>query len=74
VLGTIIGSIFAAVSAIIDVVGVILGKIVALALTAFKPIIKLAVLSLIAYFVSAGTIDLIFLCMFILLIILTGGS
>ena len=74
VLGTIIGSIFAAVSVIVDVVGVILGKIVALTLTVLKPIIKLAVLSLITYFVIAGTIDLSFLCIFILLIILTGGS
>ena len=74
VLGGIIGSIFAAVSAIVDVASVILGKIVALALAVIKPIIKLTLLSLIAYFVIAGIIDLVFLCMFIPLIILTGGS
>lgn len=74
VLGAIIGSIFAAVSAIVDVASVILGKIIALAFTILKPIVKLTVLSLIAYFVIAALIDLAFLCMFLLLIILTGGS
>ncbi|MCK5258699.1 MAG: hypothetical protein KAJ69_04195 [Thermoplasmatales archaeon] len=72
--GSIIGLIFAAVSAIVDAASIILGKIVTLTFAILKPIIKLTVLSLIAYFVIAGMIDLAFLCMFLLLIILTGGS
>jgi len=74
VFGSIIGLIFAAVSAIVDVASAILGKIVTLAITILKPVVKLAVLSLIVYFVVAALIDLSFLCMFLLLIILTGGS
>ena len=74
VFGFIIGLIFAAVSTIVDLASAILGKIVTLALTILKPVVKLAVLSLIVYFVVAAFIDLAFLCMFLLLIILTGGS
>ena len=74
VFGSIIGLIFAAVSAIVDVASAILGKIVSLAFTILKPIVKLAVLSLILYFVVAALIDLAFLCIFLLLIILTGES
>ena len=72
--GSIIGLIFAAVSVIVDAASVILGKIVALTFAILKPIIKLTVLSLIVYFTIASIIDLSFLCMFLLLILLTGGS
>ncbi len=72
--GSIIGSIFAAVSAIVDIASAILGKIISLAITILKPIVKLTVLSLIAYFVIAASIDLIFLFVFIIFKILTRGS
>jgi len=74
VFGSIIGLIFAAVSAIVDVASAILGKIVTLAFTILKPIVKLTGVSLIVYFVVAALIDLAFLCIFLLLIILTGES
>ena len=74
VFGSIIGLIFTAVSTIVDIASAILGKIVTLAFTILKPIVKLAVLSLIVYFVVAALIDLAFLCIFLLLIILTGES
>jgi len=71
---SIIGLIFDAISVIVDAASVILEKIVTLTFAILKPIIKLTVLSLIAYFVIAAMIDLAFLCMFLLLTILTGGS
>ena len=71
---SIIGLIFDAISAIVDAASVILEKIVALTFAMLKPIIKLTILSLIAYFVIAAMIDLAFLCFFLMLIILTGGS
>ena len=74
VFGSIIGLIFAAVSAIVDVASIILNKIIVLALTILKPIVKLTILSLIVYFLIAALIDLAFLCMFLLLKLLTGGS
>jgi len=74
VFGTIIGLIFAAVGVIVDIIGILLVKIVALAFAILKPIIKLTVLGLMAYFTIAAIIDLSFLCFFLLLIILTGGS
>ena len=74
VLGAIVGSIFAAVSAVIDIVSILLVRIAALAFAILKPIIKLTVLGLVAYFTIAAIIDLSFLCFFLLLILLTGGS
>jgi len=74
VFGSIIGLIFAAVSAIVDVSSAILGKIITLTLTILKPIVKLTILSLILYFAIAALIDLAFFCIFFLLILLTGGS
>jgi len=74
VFGSIIGLIFTAVSAIVDVASAILGRIITLALTILKPIVKLTIVGLIVYFAIAALIDLAFLCMFFLLIILTGGS
>jgi len=71
---SIIGLIFAAVSTIVDVASIILNKIVALTFAILKPIIKLTILSLIAYFLIAAIIDLSFLCIFLMLILLTGGS
>ena len=70
--GKILSFIFAIVSAVIDTFGTILGKLTALTIAMLKPIIKITVFGLMAYFSIAAIIDTSFLCIFILLIILAG--
>lgn len=63
----------ALINAAIDFFGLIIAEIMSLALVIVRFILKVFVVYLIAYFVTAAIIDISVLCLFLLLMIIAGG-
>ena len=72
--GKIVGLIFSIIAPLLDILIVILSRIANLIIAIITPIIKITIAGLIAYFSIAAIIDLFFLSIFLLLILLRGGS